>query len=110
ITVDYHILSSLIRAASFDPWASETPNLWFNRPFNTMLGNYFDLLSPIANRLFDLTHDPFRLLSFHALLMFAGPLFTWWLAIRHPSLQPFQLILPTALALHPAMTLQLVSD
>lgn len=109
LSMDYTILASLIHAASVNP-ASGPENLWFYPAPWTLLQLYLDPLTPLVNRVFDLTHDPFRLLAFHSLMTLAGPAAVWWLASRHVALQPFQFILPAALLMHPAVSTQMVSD
>src|SRR5579862_3606360 len=109
IQLDYWLLVSRIRHAAFDPF-SNLPNLWMMQPFNGMLQVYFDPLTPLINRVLDLTHDPFRLLGFHTLMIFSAPLVVLWLTSRHPQLRAFQFALPVALLVHPALSLSMESD
>ena len=71
---------------------------------------YFDPLVPILNRVFQLTHDPFRLLGFQLVALVSAPLTAWFIATRHDAMRPFQVLLPAALMIHPSFSYTLQAD
>ena len=107
---DYHILASLLQAASINP-SSPPENLrWLLPGAPTYLQGYFDPITPLINRVFDLTHDPFRLLAFHSAAMLTAPLIVWWIARKRQALNAFRLALLVALLVHPSVLTQMLSD
>jgi hypothetical protein len=107
INRDYLMLASMIFRSSRDPGAVPA-NLWFTSA--SYLQGYFDPLVPLLNLVVDLTHDPFRLLGFHAAAILSSAIVTWWLTLHEPALRPYQFLLPTALLLHPAIFATVQAD
>jgi len=107
INRDYLMLASLIYRGSLNPLAAPT-NLWFISA--SYLQAYFDPLVPLLNLTLNLTHDPFRLLGFHAAAILSSAVVTWWLTLREPLLRPYQFLLPTALLLHPSIFATVQAD
>jgi uncharacterized membrane protein len=105
---DYLLLASMISTASRD--FRSTPLNLPPASASSYLQGYFDPLIPLLNRIFNLTDDPFRLLGFHAAAILSSALVIWWFSVREPTLEPFQLLFPSALLLHPSLFWTVLAD
>lgn len=104
---DFYTLAALIRWATINPLAPPVNNWW--SPVS-LIQNDFDLVTPLVSRAFDLTHDPFRLLAFHSVMVLSAPFFAWCICLSQPGLRAFQFAFPLALLVHPSLSTAMMSD
>lgn len=107
---DYMILVSELYASARDlNGVAANVTDYANTPIS-YFENYFDPIVPFLNRIFDLTHDPFRLLGFQTLALFSAVVATWFICQRDARLRAFQVLLPSALIAHPSMIVTARAD
>lgn len=109
LSIDYHILSSLIYRASIDILTTP-PNLWWLPPNASYIRVYYDPWAPLFARLFSITSSPFGLLGYQMIALLGGAFVIWLLTqIRRP-LRSFQVLLPVAWLMHPSLIWTVQTD